>query len=186
MANRSRNVLLYQDELSILLSRVPASILLVSFVVALSLLISGCGFEPVYVVRDQGGQATLLRNIDLPDTHAGRYLGNQLRSRVTPGEEGGLALYVTLEETRADALIATDGNTERVNLTMTAVVRLEAAGAKIVEQRRFRVSSSYNRTSSELANQETEASLRNTALDRIASDIQFLLADLPADTSNPR
>ncbi len=186
MANRSRNVLLYQDELSILLSRVPASILLVSFVVALSLLISGCGFEPVYVLRDQGGQATLLRNIDLPDTRAGRYLGNQLRSRVTPGEEGGLALYVTLEETRADALIATDGNTERVNLTMTAVVRLEAAGAKIVEQRRFRVSSSYNRTSSELANQETEASLRNTALDRIASDIQFLLADLPADTSNPR
>jgi len=93
---------------------------------------------------------------------------------------------VTLEETRADALIATEGNTERINLTMTAIVRLETAEAKIVEKRRFRVSSSYNRTSSELANQETETSLRNTALDRIASDIQFLLADLSADTSNPR
>ena len=186
MANRSRNVSLYRDELSILLSRVPAPILLVPFVLALSLLISGCGFEPVYAVRDEGGRATLLRSIDLPDTRAGRYLSNQLRGRVTPGEEGGLALYVTLEETRADALIATEGNTERINLTMTAIVRLETAEAKIVEQRRFRVSSSYNRTSSELANQETEASLRNTALDRIASDIQFLLADLPADTSNPR
>ena len=60
-------------------------------------------------------------------------------------------------------MIATEGNTERINLTMTASVRLETAEAKIVEQRRFRVSS-YNRTSSELANQETEASLRNTAL----------------------
>ena len=186
MANRSRNVLLYRDELSILLSRVPAPILLVPFVLALSLLISGCGFEPVYAVRDEGGRATLLRSVDLPDTRAGRYLGNQLRGRVTPGEEGGLALHVTLEETRTDALIATEGNAERINLTMTAIVRLETAEAKIVEQRRFRVSSSYNRTSSELANQETEASLRNTALDRIASDIQFLLADLPADTSNPR
>ena len=186
MANRSRDVLLYRGELSILLSRVPASILLVPFVLALSLLISGCGFEPVYAVRDQSGQETFLRSMNLPDTLAGRYLGNQLRGRVTPGEEGGLALHVTLDETRADALIATDGNTERINLTMTATVRLETAEAKIVEQRRFRVSSSYNRTSSELANQETEASLRNTALDRISSDIQFLLADLPADTSTPR
>ena len=186
MANQSRNVLLCRGELSILLSRVPASILLIPFVLALSLLISGCGFEPVYAVRDQSGQETFLRSIDLPDTRAGRYLGNQLRGRVTPGEEGGLALHVTLDETRADALIATDGNTERINLTITAIVRLETAEAKIVEQRRFRISSSYNRTSSELANQETESSLRNTALDRIASDIQFLLADLPADASNPR
>ena len=186
MANRSRNVLLYRDELSILLSRGLAPILLVPFVLALSLLISGCGFEPVYAVRDKGDQATLLRSIDLPDTRAGRYLGNQLRGRVTPGEEGGLALHVTLEETRADALTGTEGNTERINLTMTAIVRLETADAEIVEKRRFRVSSSYNRSSSELANQETEASLRNTAVDRIASDIQFLLADLSADTSNPR
>ena len=70
MANRSRNVLLYRDELSILLSRVPAPILLVPFVLALSLLTFGCGFEPVYAVRDEGGRATLLRSIDLPDTRA--------------------------------------------------------------------------------------------------------------------
>ena len=89
---------------------------------------------------------------------------------------------MTLEEGRSDALIATEGNAERINLTLTATVRLETAAAEIVEQRQFRASSSYNRTSSELANQETEASLRNTALDRIASDIQFLLAELSADT----
>ena len=186
MANLSRSVSLYRVELSILLSRVPAPILPVTFVLALSVLISGCDFEPVYAVRDEGGRATLLRSINLPDTRAGRYLGNQLRGGVTPGERGGLTLHVTLEETRADALISTEGNTERINLTMTAIVRLETAEAKIIEQRRFRVSSSYNRTSSELANQETEASLRNTALDRIASDIEFLLADLPADRGNLR
>ena len=186
MASRSRNVLLYRGGLSILLSRAPTPILLIPFVLALSLLVFGCGFEPIYAVRDEGGRDTLLHSIDLPDTRAGRYLGNQLRGRVTPGEEGGLVLHVTLEETRTDALIATAGNAERINLTMTAIVRLETIETKIVEQRRFRVSSSYNRTSSELANQETEASLRNTALDRIASDIQFLLADLPAGTSNPR
>ena len=184
MANRLRNVSLYRDELSISLSKVPASILLVPILLALSLLNSGCGFEPVYAVRDNGGQAMLLRSIDLPDTRAGRYLGNQLRGRVTRADEAELALYVTMEERRSDALIATEGNAERINLTLTATVRLETAAAEIVEQRQFRVSSSYNRTSSELANQETEASLRNTALDRIASDIQFLLADLSADTGN--
>ena len=70
---------------------------------------------------------TLLRS-DLPDTRTGRYLGNQLRGRVTSGEEGGLALYVTLEEAREDALIATEGNAERINLTMTAIVRRSGGG----------------------------------------------------------
>jgi outer membrane lipopolysaccharide assembly protein LptE/RlpB len=109
-----------------------------------------------------------------------------LRGRIAPLETGGLALYVTLDETRRDVLVATDGNTERIDLTMTAAVRLETAADEVVEQRRFRVSSSYNRTSSELANKETEASLRNAALDRIASDIQFLLADLSADADPAR
>ena len=181
MANRSRNALLCRDELSISSFKTPARFLLVPFLLAAALLVSGCGFEPVYAVRDDAGLPTLLRSIDLPDTRAGRYLANQLRGRIAPAETGGLALYVTLDETRRDALIATDGNTERIDLTMTATVRLETAAAEVVEQRRFRVSSSYNRTSSELANQETESSLRNTALDRIASDIQFLLADLSAD-----
>ena len=186
MANRSRNALLYRDGLSISSFRTPARILLAPILLVVSLLVAGCGFEPVYALRDDGGQTTLLRKIDLPDTRSGRYLGNQLRGRVASGEEGGLALYVTLEEAREDALIATEGNAERINLTMTAIVRLETAAAEIIAQRRFRVSSSYNRTSSELANQETEASLRNTALDRIASDIQFLLADLAADTGRAR
>ena len=166
MANRSRNALLCRDELSTSSFKTPARFLLVPFLLAASLLVSGCGFEPVYAMRDDAG--------------------NQLRGRIAPAETGGLALYVKLDETRRDALVATDGNTERIDLTITATVRLETAAAEVVEQRRFRVSSSYNRTSSELANQETEASLRNTALDRIASDIQFLLADLSADASPPR
>ena len=62
MANRLRNVSLYRDELSISLSKVPASILLVPILLALSLLISGCGFEPVYAVRDNGGQANVGAN----------------------------------------------------------------------------------------------------------------------------
>lgn len=181
MENQSRNALLCRDELSISSFKTPAPFLLFTFLLIAPLLVSGCGFEPVYVVRDDASQTTLVRSIDLPDTRAGRYLANQLRGRVTPAETGGLALYVTLDETRRDALIATDGNTERIDLTMTATVRLETAASEVVEQRRFAVSSSYNRTSSELANQETEASLRNTALDRIASDIQFLLADLSTD-----
>ena len=183
MANRSRNALLCRDELSTSSFKTPAPFLLVPFLLAASLLVSGCGFEPVYAVRDGAGPPALLRSIDLPGTRAGRYLSNQLRARIAPAETDGLALYVTLDETRRDALVATDGITERIDLTMTATVRLETATAEVVEQRRFRVSSSYNRTSSELANQETEASLRNTALDRIASDIQFLLADFSAEAS---
>ena len=183
MANRSRNALLCRGVLSISLCKKPDPIfaaphVIVPLLIIVSLLVAGCGFEPVYSVRDNAGQTTPISKLDLPDTRAGRYLGNQLRGRFTSAETGGLALYVTLDEARRDALIATDGSTERIDLTMTANVRLENASGDIVETRALRVSSSYNRSSSELANQETEASLRNTALDRIASDIQFLLADL--------
>ena len=186
MANRSRSALLCRAGLSISSFKILVHLLLAPFLLAGSLLVSGCGFEPVYAVRDDANLPSLLRSIDLPDTRSGRYLANQLRGRVAPGDKGGLALYVSLDETRRDSLVATDGKTERIDLTMTAILRLETATAEVVEQRRLSVSSSYNRTSSELANQETEASLRNTALDRIASDIQFLLADLSASSDPVR
>ena len=90
---------------------------------------------------------------------------------------------INLSETRRDALTSTDGSTERIELTVAANVTISLVSSEIVNTVNLRVSSSYNRSFSELTNQETEASLRNTALDRIAADIQLALADLPDDAS---
>ena len=89
------------------------------------------------------GRATLLRSIDLPDTRAGRHPGNQLRGR-TRGE--GRLVYVTLEEPSGRCTDCNRRQYRAHQFDNDGHVRLETAEAKVVEQRRFRVSSSYNRT----------------------------------------
>lgn len=181
MATRSENALLSPGASSI--SSSSRNGLAFGALMALSLVVSGCGFEPIYAVRDGGAYSLEVRSIDLPYTRAGRYLGDRLDAQLQPGEDGKYLVVINLSETRRDALTSTDGSTERIELTVAANVTISLVSSEIVNTVNLRVSSSYNRSFSELTNQETEASLRNTALDRIAADIQLALADLPDDAS---
>lgn len=152
--------------------------------VTCNLLLSSCGFEPVYGVNRNTpvGAEEKLSQIEIagiPDRE-GQYLRNALIDRFYRNGRPSSTLY-TLDIGRLDERIkkldiTKTADATRGQLRMDARMTLRGPNNKIILQRDLRAITSFNILGSEFANRVTEDNARQNALDDLARQIELQLA----------
>ena len=96
----------------------------------MALVLSACGFEPLYGDREQTAAAEdQLELVTVPPIadHVGQLVRIELTNRLTPTQPAPTALYtlpVTLTESRASLAVRKDASATRANLTINATFEL--------------------------------------------------------------
>ena len=159
-------------------SRVRGTVL----VLLASLLVAGCGFQPLYG-RGPAGSATdqlaAVRVHPIPD-RLGQILSNYLRDELNPlgrPSSPDYVLAVHLKEEAEDVALRHDETATRVNVTVTATFALRPAGGeKPLFQGVSSVTTSYNVLRAPYSTLISSEDVRSRALRDIASDIRTRLA----------
>ena len=156
--------------------------LMVAVPVIAGLLLSACGFHPVYSENNNASAAALATIAIAPiDDRKGQVLRTMLRERLSPKGLANRALYrltVQLTESKAELALRKDGSATRANLTLSAVFVLErlppyppgiAQGSAIS-------TNSYNVLESDYATLSAENDARDRALRMLAEEIRLRVA----------
>ncbi len=149
------------------------------------MLVSACGFEPIYGVNNsKSGQAAntkeMLANIDIsniPDRD-GQYLRNALIDRFYPDSRPANAAYILnidpIEENIIDLDITKSSDATRAQLHLKTQMNLvEKGSGKIILSRNLQAVSSYNILTSEFATRVSEQNTRENALNDLARQIDL-------------
>ncbi|MBM3549405.1 MAG: hypothetical protein FJX54_20905 [Alphaproteobacteria bacterium] len=149
-------------------------------VIALSLLLAACGFEPMY--GERGGapspatQAMAETRIALIPDRIGQELRNQLLDRLTPlgpPARPRYELVVSVSERLDNLGIARDDSATFGRLTVTATFTLrDIAGGRPVYAGQSKWTNGFTKVSSHFANLANEADARSRALREIGEDIR--------------
>ncbi len=151
----------------------------------LGLLVSACGFRPMYgeasATAGTGGpaaQMAAIRIAPLPD-RIGQRMHNFLRDRLNPAGQPGDPAYllrVSLSETKQELGIRKDETATRANLIVRAsfVLSDTASRATLLDGRSVSINS-YNILTSQLATYHSELDARERALRDLADDIRTRL-----------
>lgn len=146
------------------------------------LMLTACGFQPVYS-EQRNASAAALASIEISQIgdRRGQVLRTLLRTRLSPKGPTGRALYrltVKLTESKAELALRKDESATRANLTLTAAFVLErlppyppgiARGNSIS-------TNSYNVLDSDYATLSAENDARNRALRTLAEEIRLRVA----------
>lgn len=159
--------------------RRPVSLVLA---LALSLVVSACGFAPLY---GQGGktpetQARMAAVAVKPiPNRSGQMMRTELQRRLAPKASPSplYALSVSLSESTAQMAVERNSFATRANLTLSAQYHLvrTADGVQLADGD-VRAVASYNILSSEYATLVAEDDARKRAITAVAADIQTRLA----------
>lgn len=152
------------------------------------LILSGCGFRPLYAPpqEDQSGKSVyafdLLKQIaidNIPDRE-GQYLRNQLIQLMQPsgrGAETKYVLKVILRETKRDLAVKRSAIATRANLQIAGEFLLSPVdSAGTIESGTVFTSSGYNINQSEFQTLMAEKGARERALDDLAQQMRIRLA----------
>lgn len=158
----------------------PALLLL-----SLSLVLSGCGFQPLYARGDNGlavtDQLAATRVQPIQD-RVGQQLHNLLRDRLNPLGQPATPLYrltIVLTERTVDLGIRRDATATRANLTMSAEFTLtDFAGEALLYQGSAISINSYDilELEQQFSTMTSEADARIRALQDISEDVRLRLA----------
>jgi len=163
------------------LSRLTGRALLLT-VLAASLQLSACGFQPLYA---SGGVATVTDELSLVDVavipnRSGQILRNHLIQGLNTGgrpADPEYELRVDLRERQVDLGIDKTDSAQRANLVITARISLlTAADDQEVLNRRVGIITSYSILVDEYATQSAQKDARDRALRQLGSDIRTQLA----------
>jgi LPS-assembly lipoprotein len=150
--------------------------------VVASLLLSACGFTPLYATRsDNGGVVTALAAISVqtPPDRVNRALRialeDQLRANTLVAPQYALALSSILSE--ADVAIEQDTEVTRTNLTLRTsfILRDMETNASLYEAKAFAIVA-YNRVPSEFANIIAERDAQERVAKQVAEEVRTKLA----------
>lgn len=152
-------------------------------VLAVMLLLSGCGFHPLYGPAENGAASPTERMATvqiapLPD-RIGQQLHNLLRDRLNPGgqpRKPDFELRIDLIESRQELSIRKDETATRANLSLTAQFVLhEIATSEVVLRGQARSVNSYNILTSQFATTSSELNARKRGLREVSEDIRTRL-----------
>lgn len=162
--------------------RRPAHRYLISALGGLAILMSGCGFRPLYKTGG-GSDAAVLATVEVAriKDRIGQQLRNQLMAGLAPrGPAARLAyrLTVTLTESKVTLAIKKDETATRANLTINAQFTLVALNNPQFKDFRGSALStnSYNILTSDFATLSSKNDARNRALRTLAEEIRLRVA----------
>lgn len=145
------------------------------------LLLSGCGFQPLYAVQGGAAQPALaqVRIANISD-RAGQELRNLLIDKMQSAgrpSDPRYDLTVTLQESRADMGIRTDATSARSQILMTArYVLAERPDGKVRLSSYAATSVGYNKLDAQYSNLSSEEDARRRALGELSVQIVNRLA----------
>ena len=150
---------------------------------AVGLVVSGCGFQPLYGTPEYGEGASLemasVRVDPIPD-RIGQILRNELTDRLTAGvgpQPTRYRLFVEIEESTAPLQIQTTDTITRYNFTLSASFQLlDSVTGNVVYNDNARAVGSYDVVESEFATLVAEQETGREAARDLSSSIAALLA----------
>jgi LPS-assembly lipoprotein len=152
----------------------------------LALVITGCGFQPLYSERGPGNAAALaLIEVDPIKDRVGQKFRALLQEKLSPKGppyRPGYVLVVTLAESRRGLAIRKDESATRANLVLSATFSLRPTGVGFYNVAALPFSgsvtstNSYNVLQSEFATQSAETDARDRALRILAEEIRLRIA----------
>ncbi len=155
----------------------PGRFFFCAFASGFLLLVSGCGFTPMYGGNNPSGHKAeaALSNIaidNIPD-HTGQYLRNRLIDRinaaVTPSSPRYRLSLTPVQENRTELDITKTADTTRAQLRLSSGLALrDTASGEILLTRTLSATTSYNILSSQFTTRVSEDNARRNALDDLA------------------
>jgi hypothetical protein len=147
--------------------------------VALFLLLTSCGFQPL--LGQSAGAADELSKIQVLQINdrSGQILRNNLMNDFAQPLEStsaGYTLVVRLEEPRQEIAIRRDESASRVGYTANATFVLRDVGGRSLLTGTSFSTSTYEATNSEFASVTAQRSARDRALQQISADIRQQIA----------
>jgi len=158
----------------------------------LALVLSACGFQPLYGPARTGGlssteQMAAVRIAPLPD-RIGQQMHNLLRDRLNPAgqpRDPTYELRLTLNEAKQELGIRKDETASRANLILAASFSLlEVGSGRLLLQGQASSTNSYNILNSQFATTYAESNARSRGLREISDDIRTRLGIYFAGTAN--
>lgn len=155
-----------------------------ALVIALAIILSGCGFRPVYELKT--GERSLseisVRPVDFG--RAGQILTTELEDLFNPGRKASApkyTLFLALDRKKEGLAIQQDKEVTRYNLIVKADYRLEEIGAgKVITSGSSRVFGSFDAVESDFGTYAAEEDTLNRIMKELAKNIEMKLqAALP-------
>jgi len=152
-------------------------------IVAASVAVAGCGFEPLY--GRFGGSSSITDElatvkIQIIADRSGQILRNRLLDGMSPRgqpERPAYVLVVVLNEPLPQNLgTARDDSTVRYAYTTTAIFRLAVPDGRIVLEGQSSSLTSYEATNSQFATLAGQINARDRVLEEIADDVRQQIA----------
>lgn len=160
----------------------PAGLYLTPVICIAAVLLSSCGFRPLYKIGGRSDEAALatIEISGIKDV-IGQQLRNRLIKKFSPrgrSKQTHYTLTVTVTESKAGLAIRKDETATRANLTISASFKLVALRGPRRRTFAGRTESinSYNVLTSNFATLSAERDARNRALITIAEEIRLRVA----------
>lgn len=152
------------------------------FVLATSLLVAGCGFQPMYAKSNNGDalkQHLSAVEVGVITDREGQMLRNALERRFERGAGNRIAkryrLDVTLSEQKVESSFLRDNTGSRATLTMTAMATL-MMGDKRLWWGQSQSTTAYNVLPEHFSVEMSLRSARERAIEQLADDISQSVA----------
>jgi LPS-assembly lipoprotein len=151
-------------------------------VLSLLVVLTGCGFQPLYAKRGPTGgvageEMAKVRIANIPD-RTGQYLRNALIDRMQPqgAQDPAYRLEIALREQQVNLGIQQDATATRGQLRYSGTYVLKDAAGKELTRESFRASPAFNILDSEFGTILSSEDARERGLKQIADDITGRLA----------
>ncbi len=149
------------------------------------ILLSGCGFEPMYGSQSNQTHPNVPEQlsqiaIDIIPDHEGQTLRNALIDRLYqsgyPNAPIATLKIAKIEETRNELDLTKSSDATRAQLRMTSTMTLTNKSGVILLSRPLKTITSFNILGSEFASRVTEESARQNAIQDLARQVELNLS----------
>ncbi len=152
--------------------------LVASVVAGIALLLSGCGFSPMYASRPGASNpATALAQMEVepPASRLEQIVRNELLRTVPPSRQGGGAYSLELNVTASEASLLSTSGLKRQRLIATFSLRDKASGKVLLDGRSF-ADATYYKRSRQFSDERSKEAAQRVAARELAEDIRTRLA----------
>lgn len=146
---------------------------------ALTLPLAGCGFEPLYATKTDSNIATALNSISVaaPGDRETQLVANALYLGFNSQGPARYRLHLESKSSVANLAIESDSRVTRANYRQTVIFELShIKTSQTVLKGSSSRAASYNKVASEFANDQAELNARERTSKAIAEDIKMQIA----------
>jgi LPS-assembly lipoprotein len=164
------------------MTHILSPLILVGFT---ALLLSGCGFKPMYGSQNTQKEAAIPSQlsqiaIDIIPDREGQTLRNSLIDRLYqsgyPNKPLATLKISKIEETRNELDLTKSSDATRAQLRLSTTMKLVDASGAIILERSLKTITSFNILGSEFATRVTEENARQSAIQDLARQIELNLS----------